>query len=97
MWLRCNFQIERTLPPGLILFPTSPRLGSHSPVFYNPRELMALKIHRRLQPADIAGPRSDVQGPSFAEALRDQLGLRLEPSNGEVQVLLIGHIERPSN
>ena len=45
---------------------------------------------------DLVGPRSEVQGPSFAEALRDQLGLRLEPSNGEVQVLHIDHIEHPS-
>lgn len=45
---------------------------------------------------DLVGRGSDVQGPSFAEALRDQLGLRLEPSNGEIQVLLIDHIEHPS-
>jgi uncharacterized protein (TIGR03435 family) len=50
-----------------------------------------------------AGPQSgpvdsrpDVQGQPFAEALRDQLGLKLEPSQSEVQVLLIDHIEHPA-
>jgi uncharacterized protein (TIGR03435 family) len=44
----------------------------------------------------VADSRPDVQGQSFAEALRDQLGLKLEPSQGEIQVLLIDHIEHPS-
>ncbi len=43
-----------------------------------------------------ADSRPDVQGQSFAEALRDQLGLKLEPSQGEIEVLLIDHIEHLS-
>lgn len=45
---------------------------------------------------NLVGPGPDVHGPTFAEALRDQLGLKLEPSNGDVQVLLVDHIEHPS-
>jgi len=35
-------------------------------------------------------------GPTFAEALRDQLGLKLERQTGPVEVLVIDHIEHPS-
>ena len=35
-------------------------------------------------------------GPPFEEALRNQLGLKLEPSTGSVDVLVIDHIEEPS-
>jgi uncharacterized protein (TIGR03435 family) len=35
-------------------------------------------------------------GPPFVEALRDQLGLGLEPTTGPVDVLVIDHIEEPS-
>ena len=35
-------------------------------------------------------------GPPFLEALRDQLGLELEPTTGPVDVLVIDHIEEPS-
>jgi uncharacterized protein (TIGR03435 family) len=45
---------------------------------------------------DLVDPRPDVLGPSFVEALRDQLGLKLESAKGEVRVLLIDHIEHPS-
>ena len=35
-------------------------------------------------------------GPSFGEALRDQLGLKLESDKGPVEILVIDHIEHPS-
>ena len=35
-------------------------------------------------------------GPTFAEVLRDQLGLKLERQTGPVEVLVIDHIEHPS-
>ena len=37
----------------------------------------------------------DPSGPTFAEALRDQLGLRLEPQMDEVNFLIIDYIEQP--
>jgi uncharacterized protein (TIGR03435 family) len=35
-------------------------------------------------------------GPTPIEALRDQLGLRLEPAKASLPVLVIDHVERPS-
>ena len=36
------------------------------------------------------------QGPSFLEALKEQLGLKLKPTKAPLNVLVIDHIERPS-
>ena len=45
-------------------------------------------------------PRTDApgepQGPSFQEALRKQLGLKLVPDKGPVETLVVDHVERPS-
>ena len=38
----------------------------------------------------------DADGPTFAEALQDQLGLKLVPQTGPVDVLVIDHVEQPS-
>jgi bla regulator protein BlaR1 len=38
----------------------------------------------------------DLQGPSFQEALRKQLGLKLVPNKGPVETLVIDHVEKPS-
>jgi uncharacterized protein (TIGR03435 family) len=34
--------------------------------------------------------------PSLQSALREQLGLKLEPARGPVEVLVIDHVERPA-
>jgi uncharacterized protein (TIGR03435 family) len=39
---------------------------------------------------------SDGPGPSFFTAVQDQLGLKLEPAKGMVEVLVIDSVERPS-
>ncbi len=38
----------------------------------------------------------DETGPTFTEALQDQLGLKLVPQTGSVDVLVIDHVEQPS-
>ena len=38
----------------------------------------------------------DLTGPTFREALKDQLGLKLVPTHAPVQALVIDHVEQPS-
>ena len=45
-------------------------------------------------PPDFRPPPTDA--PSLFTALREELGLRLEPDRGPVRVLVIDEIERPS-
>ncbi len=44
-------------------------------------------------PEGIDGP----PGPSFQEAMKQQLGLKLEPQKAPVEILVIDHIERPAD
>jgi uncharacterized protein (TIGR03435 family) len=43
-----------------------------------------------------AGPLADSFGPSLFTAMEEQLGLRLERQKGPVDVVVIDHVERPS-
>ena len=45
---------------------------------------------------ETAGTGIDQGGPSFFAALEEQLGLKLEPGRAPVQVLVIDHVEQPS-
>jgi uncharacterized protein (TIGR03435 family) len=47
------------------------------------------------EPLNIAPSGSGL--PSLFTALKDQLGLKLEPRNIVVQTLIVDHIERPSS
>lgn len=38
----------------------------------------------------------DLPGPTFFEALKDQLGLKLKPTRAPIQTLVIDHVEQPS-
>ena len=38
----------------------------------------------------------DASGPNFRESLKEQLGLKLEPRQGPVGILVIDRVERPS-
>lgn len=45
---------------------------------------------------DGPAPATQDAGPSLFTALQEQLGLRLSPGRGPVEVLVIDHVERPS-
>jgi uncharacterized protein (TIGR03435 family) len=47
-------------------------------------------------PSDAAAAPSDTPGPTSLEALRDQLGLKVESTKGPVQLLVIDKVARPS-
>jgi uncharacterized protein (TIGR03435 family) len=64
---------------------------------------MTGRYHLRLQwtPDDAAAPAPGSgapadSGPSLFTALEEQLGLKLEPAKGPVEVLVIDHVEMPS-
>jgi len=42
------------------------------------------------------GMQPDPNGPTFSEALQDQLGLKLLAKTGQVEVIVVDHIEEPS-
>ena len=44
----------------------------------------------------VPGIPPDPDAPVFRDTLRDELGLKLEPIRGAVQVLMIDHVERPA-
>jgi uncharacterized protein (TIGR03435 family) len=43
------------------------------------------------------GVEPDPAGPTFIDALREELGLKLEPVKGPIPVLVIDHVEQPSD
>ena len=47
-------------------------------------------------PPGIEPPPSDPNGPSIYTALQEQLGLRLESQKGPVDLIVIDHVEKPS-
>jgi uncharacterized protein (TIGR03435 family) len=44
----------------------------------------------------LIGFQADPNGPTFLEALKDQLGLKLDSSTGQVDNIVSDHIEEPS-
>jgi uncharacterized protein (TIGR03435 family) len=59
---------------------------------YSPDELQAFTAGTNLPPP----PSIDPNVPSLFTALQEQLGLKLESGKGPVEILVIDHIERPS-
>jgi bla regulator protein BlaR1 len=58
---------------------------------------MSIEWAPRLNGPAPPGFTPDVDGPTFTEALQDQLGLKLVPQTGPVDVLVIDHVEQPSD
>jgi uncharacterized protein (TIGR03435 family) len=66
------------------------------------------EIHLKFSPDDSAASRPSItdpgspsavsspDAPGIFQAIQEQLGLRLVPAKGPVNVLLIDHVERPS-
>lgn len=55
----------------------------------------SFKIHLEFAPP-VPGPDSDATKPSIFAVLEQQLGLKLDAGKGAEQVLVIDHVERPS-
>jgi uncharacterized protein (TIGR03435 family) len=47
-------------------------------------------------PPGVELPPVDPNGPSLFTAMQEQLGLKLEPATGPVEVFVIDRVERPS-
>lgn len=47
-------------------------------------------------PANVQAQPEDISGPSIFTALEEQLGLKLEPAKGLVDVLVIDDVKKPS-
>jgi uncharacterized protein (TIGR03435 family) len=47
-------------------------------------------------PQDVEAAKTPADGPSLFTAVEDQLGLKLVPEKGQVEVLIVDHLERPS-
>jgi uncharacterized protein (TIGR03435 family) len=61
-----------------------------------PDQSFAEMPSRGISPGNEAASPANVSGPSIFTALQQQLGLKLKPTIGPVDVIVIDHIERPS-
>ena len=58
--------------------------------------LLEFAPDRKPQPGDSAALPPDVAGPAIAQALKQQLGMKLVPAKAPVEVWVVDHIERAS-
>jgi uncharacterized protein (TIGR03435 family) len=62
--------------------------------FYPDEATIGIHTHRRTSDPD--GPADPSARPPIMIALEEQLGLRLETTKGPVEVLVVDHVERPT-
>jgi bla regulator protein blaR1 len=53
-------------------------------------------ILRRMNGLPTAEAQPETSAPTLIEMLRDDLGLKLEPTTGPVDILVVDHIEEPT-
>jgi uncharacterized protein (TIGR03435 family) len=86
-------QLAEAIPAmGKLDRPVVDRTGMSGEVDY---EIEFVRDANPNEPPSANPPPAD-PGPTFLEAVREQLGLKLEPAKAPLRVLLIDHIERPS-
>ena len=91
------------VPIGLFaMYLTGPITGLDRPIIDNTGLSGAFDFVIEFTP-QINGPlppganfQPDPDGPTFLQALQEQLGLKLVPQTGTVEVLVIDHVEEPS-
>ena len=49
-----------------------------------------------IAPPNAAGTASDPQGPAIFTAIQEQLGLRLESTKGQVEVVMVDSVQKPA-
>jgi len=82
----------------LSMFASLLRLILDRPVIDKTGIATYFQIQLRFAPDDSAAPSTDpgTDAPGIFQAIQEQLGLKLVPAKGPVDVLVIDHIERPS-
>jgi uncharacterized protein (TIGR03435 family) len=96
---RVRFGAKNIAPSVLVSWLTNPFTGVDRPVFDRTDLKGTFDFALEFSPApDPARPglTPDDTAPTFMQALQEQLGLKLESTTGPLDVIVINHVERPS-
>jgi len=63
---------------------------------WTPDQSQAMQVPPGGPPPGMPQPQFDPNGPSIFSALQEQLGLKLESQKGPVDIIVIDHVEKPS-